>query len=84
MDCDYCWDVNNTETACKKCGLQKENNEEMKKMRVVCPKCKEHNIHIEDHTLLGGSKDYWACDDCGEEQVMFGTKQQEYYGETKS
>ena len=38
-----------------------------------CPnpacKCK---LIIEDHSSVGGDKEYWLCPKCGEEKVMFG------------
>ena len=35
-----------------------------------CPKC-GMSLSFEDHSSVGGSKDYWSCGHCGEEQDMF-------------
>ena len=36
-----------------------------------CPRC-EHELNIEDHSIVGGPKEYWVCPNCGEEMMMFG------------
>jgi hypothetical protein len=29
-------------------------------------------LRFEDHSPIGGSKNYWVCDSCGQEEIMFG------------
>lgn len=40
-------------------------------MAKLCHKCNCELI-FEDHSLIGGDKEYWVCENCGEEKVMFG------------
>jgi len=37
-----------------------------------CPKCKQDTIIFEDHSSIGGPKEYWSCTNCSEEMEMFG------------
>lgn len=38
---------------------------------IACPKCGS-TLRFENHSLIGGDKDYWLCPFCGQEKVMFG------------
>lgn len=37
----------------------------------LCPYC-GGPLTVDDHSPIGGPKEYWSCDECGQEQVMFG------------
>lgn len=35
-----------------------------------CPNC-QGKVEFEDHTIVGGPKEYWSCTKCGEEMEMY-------------
>lgn len=38
---------------------------------LCCPYCGEP-LSVEDHSSIGGPKQYWSCDTCGQEEYMVG------------
>ena len=44
-------------------------------MENKCNKCGA-KLEFQDHTPIGGEKDYWICPNCGEEKVMFGKREE--------
>ena len=38
--------------------------------KMKCPRCKE-DVTMEDHSSVGGPKEYWVCHNCGQEEIMF-------------
>ena len=39
-----------------------------------CPKCGKRVV-FEDHSLIGGDKEYWVCPNCNQEKIMFKIKE---------
>ena len=48
-----------------------------------CPKCGKNSIVYEDQLCVGGDKRYWSCPLCGEEMIMFSSRNQKQGEEDK-